>query len=187
MTLSLGRGELVPQLNKPWRVQGVLSSYHFVCLKCRAPGENKFFFLGRGHQASFVSVSSSSIPSEFRINDNFKEKIKNEFNNFSIIKLLEFPTAIVITFKNKNGEKDLILSYFEKKLYFGILNYQKNIIRGFLPFQKNPIQDFDVNQFEISDFITSYFPDGIAHFKEDELIPALLPYPNNMAKIQKKV
>ena len=186
MTLSLGHGELVPQLNKPWRVQGVYSSYHFICLKCRAPGENKFIYIGRGHLASFVSFANEIIPSEFRINDNFKEKIKNEFNNYALTSIDPFDPALVLTFKNKDQEKKLVLSYFERKLFFATLNFQKNVIRGFLPFQKNPIQDFDLNDFSTIDFIQKYFPAGNCEVQSNEQINSLLPYPTNQKKVQKK-
>ena len=125
MTLNLGRGELVPQLNKPWRVQGVYSSYHFICLKCRAPGENKFIYIGRGHLASFVSFANEIIPSEFRINDNFKEKIKNELNNYALTSIDQLDAALVLTFKNKDQEKKLVLNYFKKKTLLCYFKFSK--------------------------------------------------------------
>ena len=177
---------MVPQLNKPWRVQGVYSSYHFICLKCRASGENKFIYIGRGHLASFISFANEIIPSEFRINDNFKEKIKNEFNNYALTSIDQLDSAVVLTFKIKDQEKKLVLSYFGRKLYFGTLSFQKNVIRGFLPFQKNPIQDFDLNDFSTRDFTQKYFPAGKCEVQSSEKITPLLSYPNNQKKVQKK-
>ena len=129
-------------------IQSIKSSPFHLSLRIRDK-ETYYLYIPRGSFDCILYKSKNELSAEWRINDQFREKIKHSLKNAKIIEFkLEKEIIYIKVFQNKQL-KIIFFGYIKSGCFFGVIENKKQ----YLPYRTKPNYNFAID--DLDNFLSS--------------------------------